>query len=104
MKKVTPVRSISMDCLQNSYSWIELPAEVSIYSSADGVNYTLVKTISHTIPLDAKGQFTHTFSSTFDNLETRYLKVIARNTGPLPAWHHAAGNESFIFADEIVIE
>jgi hypothetical protein len=40
----------------------------------------------------------------FENLNTRYLKVVAKSTGPLPAWHHAAGGESFIFADEIVIE
>jgi hexosaminidase len=104
LKKITPVHSVSMDCMQNSYSWILLPASVSIYSSSDGKNYKLVKTIENTIPQDAKGQFTHTFMAGFDNLDTRYLKVIAKSTGPLPAWHHAAGGGSFIFADEIVIE
>jgi len=104
LKKVMPVHSISMDCMQNSYSWIILPADVSIYTSADGKNYTLIKTITHSIPMDSKGQFTHTFMANFDTLNTRYLKVIAKSTGPLPAWHHAAGGDSFIFADEIVIE
>jgi hexosaminidase len=104
LKKVTAVNSISMDCMQNSYSWIELPISVNIYTSADGINYKLLKTIENTIPMDAKGQFTHTFSAAFDKLETRYLKVIAKSAGPLPAWHHAAGGDSFIFADEIVIE
>lgn len=104
LKKSTVVQSISMDCLQNSYSWIILPSGVSIYSSLDGKNFTLQKTIDHTVPMDAKGQFTHTFMAGFENLNTRYLKVVAKSTGPLPAWHHAAGGESFIFADEIVIE
>jgi hypothetical protein len=104
LKKVTPVHSVSMDCLQNSESWIELPVNVSIYSSADGQNYSLLETIGHTIPMDAEGQLTHTFSAVFDTLETRYLKVIAKSTGLLPSWHHAAGGESFIFADEIVIQ
>lgn len=104
LKKITPIRLINIDFMQNSYSWIVLPANVNIYSSTDGENYTLLKTIEHTIPLDAKGQFTHTFMTGFDALNTRYLKIIAKSTGPLPSWHHAAGGESFIFADEIVIE
>jgi len=104
LKKVIPVTSISLDCLQNSYSWIILPSNVSIYSSTDGTNYTLLKTINHDIPTDTKGQLIHTFIAGFDHLDTRYLKVIAKSSGPLPAWHHAAGGESFIFTDEIVIE
>jgi hypothetical protein len=104
LKKITPVQSISMDCMQNSYSWIVLPANVTVYSSADGKNYTPLKTINHEIPMDAKGQFTHTFMANFDTLNTRYLKVVAASTGLLPAWHHAAGGESFIFIDEIVVE
>jgi hypothetical protein len=54
--------------------------------------------------MNAKGQFTHTFMANFDTLNTRYLKVVAKSTGLLPAWHHAAGGESFIFMDEIVVE
>lgn len=104
LKKSMPIQSISIDCMQNSYSWIELPSDVNIYSSADGNNFTLLKTIDHNIPLDAKGQFTYTFMASFENLNTRYLKVIAKNSGLLPPWHHAAGGESFIFADEIVID
>lgn len=104
LKKIMPVKSVNLDCMQNSYSWIVLPSAVNIYSSADGKNFTLVKSIEHNIPMDAKGQFTHTFMANFDNLNTRFLRVVAKSTGLLPAWHHAAGGESFIFADEIVID
>jgi hypothetical protein len=104
LKKITPVHSISMDCMQNSYSWIELPASITVYASTDGKNFTPLKTIRHEFPMDARGQFTHTFMANFDVLNTRYLKVVAKSTGLLPAWHHAAGGESFIFMDEIVIE
>jgi hypothetical protein len=104
LKKIMPVKSVSMDCMQNSYSWIVLPANVTVYSSIDGKNFTPIKTINHEIPMNAKGQFTHTFMANFDTLNTRYLKVVAKSTGLLPAWHHAAGGESFIFMDEIVVE
>jgi len=104
LKKTTPVHSVSLNCLQNSFSWIVLPASVSIYSSSDGINYSLLKTVGHNIPMDAKGQLTHTFVADFENLNTRYLRVVAKSIGPLPKWHPSAGSESFIFADEIVIE
>ncbi len=103
-KKTIDVHSISMDCMQNTYSWIVLPQSVEIYSSPDGINYSLCKTILHSIPMDAKGQFTHTFQATFATLNTRYLKIVAKSIGLLPTWHHAAGGESFIFTDEIEIE
>lgn len=103
-KKTIDVHSIRMDCMQNTYSWIVLPKSVEIYSSMDGINYSLCKTILHSIPMDAKGQFTHTFQATFDTLNTRYLKIIAISTGLLPSWHHASGGESFFFADEIEID
>lgn len=104
LKNSTPVHSVSIDCLQNSYSWIILPKSVSVYTSVDGEKYSLLKTISHTVPMDAKGQLIHTFKAEFEQPNLRYLKIIAKSAGPLPGWHHAAGGESFIFADEIVVE
>jgi hypothetical protein len=46
----------------------------------------------------------HSFKSDLIPFQARYLRIIAHNPGPLPAWHHAAGNPSFIFADEIIVE
>lgn len=103
-KKPIDVHSISIDCMQNTYSWIVLPSRIDIYSSEDGKKYTLHSTITHSIPIKEKGQFVHAFTTHFNTLHTQYLKIIAINSGNLPAWHHAAGGESFIFADEIEIE
>ena len=33
----------------------------------------------------------------------RYIKVVAKNFGELPAWHEAAGSEAWIFVDEIIV-
>jgi len=102
--KVIPVNTFDMGFLRSSYSWILLPAEVRIFASNDGVDFHLVRTIDHTIPQDDQKLLIHNFQSSFDNLRCRYLKVVAKNPGPLPAWHHAPGNPSFIFADEIIIQ
>lgn len=104
MKEKTPISSFNMSCLQNSYSWILMPAKVMVYSSDDGINYTLLKEIPNAADPKAEGAVIANFSSTFSNTSARYLKIVAVSQGDLPKWHHAAGNKSFIFADEIVIE
>ena len=34
----------------------------------------------------------------------RYVKMEAANAGPCPDWHAAAGQASWLFCDEIVVE
>jgi len=34
----------------------------------------------------------------------RYVKLIAQNYGKLPAWHLSAGENAYIFVDEIGIK
>jgi hypothetical protein len=77
---------------------------VELLTSSDGVNYQLQTTITHDVPQQDQKTVIHTFTASFDKLNCRYLKVIARNAGVLPAWHHAPGNPSFIFADEIIVK
>jgi hypothetical protein len=104
LKQVIPVKSVSADFLQSSDSWILLPKEMQVFSSVDGNSWTLLKSVDHDIPKDDLNLVIHSFKAEFDNLITRYLRIVAKNPGLLPAWHHAAGNPSFIFGDEIIIE
>ena len=32
-----------------------------------------------------------------------YLRIVVPNPGPLPSWHPAPGQPSYLFTDEIVI-
>ena len=34
---------------------------------------------------------------------TRYLRVVVPNPGPLPSWHPAPGQPSYLFTDEIIV-
>ena len=34
----------------------------------------------------------------------RYLRVVVPNPGPLPDWHPAPGQPSYLFSDEIIVE
>lgn len=100
----TEINKFTITCLQNSYSWILMPGKVELYSSDDGLNFTLLKEIQNTTDPKKEGTIIQNFSTGFNNTSLRYLKVICTYPGDLPKWHHAAGNKSFIFADEIVVE
>jgi len=103
-KEEINISKVSVDFLQNAYSWILLPAEVEILVSEDGINYRPIAVIKHDIPQDRQGTVIHNFNVSFQDTSTRYLRLIARNPGLLPASHQAAGYPSYIFADEIIIE
>jgi hypothetical protein len=100
----TEMRKFNISCLQNSYSWILMPSKVELYSSDDGINFVLIKEIENSVDPKKEGAIIANFKAEFNNTSVRYLKVVGKNPGVLPAWHHAAGNPSFIFADEIVVE
>lgn len=99
-----PVNTLSVDFLQNFYSWIMLPSKVEVLVSDNGTNYRSAGIIAHDIPQNRPGTIIHNFRFSLDNITTRYLKIIAHYPGDLPLSHQAPGNPSFIFADEIVIE
>jgi hypothetical protein len=64
----------------------------------------LSKEIMNTVDPREDGPVLKDFSTSFTGLVTRYVKIIAKNPGKLPAWHQSAGNNSYIFADEIIVE
>ena len=102
--KAIDVNSVSMRFIQNTFDWILSPRMVEIYTSLDGVNYTLVR--QHTLEPDFRLSGNRVNPVAIRNLgvNTRYLRVVAKNPGKLPQWHPAKGNDSYLFVDEIVVE
>lgn len=101
--KVTTLQTFQTRFFQNCYDWIMAPKTVELYTSFDGVHFQLFKTLS--VPnvdykSGANGVYPLLASSL--NMKTRYVRVVVKNAGPLPSWHHAAGNPSYLFADEFI--
>lgn len=97
------VTHIGGNFIQDIKSWIFLPKEVNYYISDDGENFTLLETISTPIHETDPTTITNTFYTT-NPFSARYIKVEAINIGPIPDWHIAKGEKSWIFIDEIMIE
>jgi predicted alpha-1,2-mannosidase len=96
------LKSLSVGALHDQKSWIFLPRSVDFYQSMDGVNFSLIGTVSHDKDVNSNEALLYDFKLE-QAINARYIKLVARNAGPLPAWHIGHGPEGFtwIFLDEI---
>jgi hypothetical protein len=103
MGQVKPIKQVSIGTLQDTGSWIVFPQYVQYWVSDDGNNYKLVTTINTKIDIKDLTVQTQEFTAPL-NVNARYIKLVAKQYGPLPDWHESKGQPSYIFADEIVVE
>ncbi|HVW97578.1 MAG TPA: GH92 family glycosyl hydrolase [Mucilaginibacter sp.] len=103
LQQVKPVKQVTFGALQDTRSWIVFPPRVEYWISDDGINYKLAATVNTKVDVKDLNVQTQDFTAQL-NVNTRYIKVIAKQYGPLPDWHESKGSPSYIFADEISIE
>ena len=98
------VNSVSMRFFQHTFDWILAPRSLAVYSSDDGEHWQMVKEVSPRT--DPRNTAPHVVTYTVQdlNINARYLNVRALNAGPLPDFHAAHGQPSYIFTDEIIVE
>lgn len=101
--EVMRVKRISMGFLQDIKSWIWFPPEVRFYTSVDGEKFTETGVVANTFPDDVYGGYTQDYAVAPEK-DARYIKITAPNYGHCPDWHLGAGGQSWLFADEIIIE
>ena len=101
--QVKPIGTISLGALQVTRSWIVFPQYVQYWVSDDGANYKLAATVNTKVDIKDLNVQTQEFKAAL-NIKTRYIKLIAKQYGPLPEWHESKGSPSYIFADEITVE
>ena len=80
------------------------PGSVDFELSTDGVNFVHVLSLTHDISDKEYGAIIKDMVGTIPPQPARYVKLIAHTYGKIPAWHPGAGDQAFIFADEIIIE
>lgn len=100
------ISSITMHFLEYSNAWIMKPVDFELFISDDNIKFQSVH-IKKTIPINSAvvdGISVNPYILQFDELQTIYLKVIAKNYGKLPQSHEAAGQDAWLFIDEIIVE
>lgn len=103
--KPTEINEVTMRFMQNTFDWILSPTNIKAYTSSDGEHWTSVADKQFTMDPRETGMRLKRYTVQMpSNTSTRYLRIIVPNPGPLPSWHPAPGQPSYLFIDEIVIK
>ena len=103
------VHEVSMRFMQNTFDWILAPTQIKVYASNDGKDWTLVADKHFDMDPRETGMRLRNYTvnlknSQFSILNSQFLRVVVPNPGPLPEWHPAPGQPSYIFTDEIIVK
>jgi hexosaminidase len=91
---------VSVDFFNGEGSWIYLPKGVELFISDDGKDFTPVQALSGEDVRRVGG----VVAMDIGNRRARFLKVFAKNAGKIPDGKQGAGNNAWLFADEILVE
>ncbi len=93
--------SVSIRFFHGPNSWVYLPSSVELFSSSDGVSFSpMVRdTLSpgHDIGVVEK-------IMKFPVTQMRFLRIVAKNKGLIPAGANGAGQPAWLFVDEISVD
>ena len=103
LHNIQDIHEVSIGCLEDVRAWIFFPAKVEIYISKDGKEYTLFGANNGIGSEKSEEAKLHEFAVT-GNGNGRYLKVKVTNYGKMPNWHVSAGEQAWLFMDEITVK
>ncbi|MGH7730782.1 MAG: GH92 family glycosyl hydrolase [Candidatus Eiseniibacteriota bacterium] len=98
------LRRLAAGFLQDQNSWIFMPRAVAFETSLDGERFEPAGEVANEVDERAEGAVIRDYGVTIAPRRARWVRVRATAPVMCPAWHPGAGNRSFIFADEIVVE
>ena len=103
LKTIQFVNTVSIGALQDTNAWIIFPTETLFYVAAEDKNFKLIGTLKAPAP---DKDYTVQISELAAQLNTscRFIKIVAKNYGTLPAWHEGAGGKAHLFFDEITVK
>ncbi len=103
--KSTEVKEVFAHFLQDQRAWIMYPKQVLVYGSKDGKNFTLLDSLQTQVKDNFDGALVQTETLKLKQAaKVKYIKIKALNYGKLPAWHLSAGENAYIFVDEIGVK
>lgn len=103
LKRNIHISMVSANFLQDARPWILMPKAMKVYVSVDGTNYHLLGEVRSTVNPEDENVQIETLKIE-SKTQTRFVKIIAENYGKLPESHISAGEDAYIFVDEIWVE
>jgi hexosaminidase len=104
LQQATEIHRISVGAFQNAGALIFFPKKVDFFVSPDGVRFTKVgEAVNDVDPLSGEPKLKD-FAASFIPVTTGYVKVVAYNLGKVPKGFQGAGENVWMFFDEIAVE
>jgi len=102
--EIKPINKVTAGFKSDQGAWILLPKSVEISVSDDGNSYNTIS--NTTINVEEKDKKSFNYQFRVDNLKAsgRYVHFKAYNVKVCPEWHKGAGDQAWLFADEITVE
>ena len=99
------IRSLGLDCLRSQGAWIFFPRWVEFSVSSDGKSWRELGRVTVPQGKDPAGASERIqIPVPPDQGPVSAVRVLARNYGILPEWHPGAGEASWLFVDELVVD
>lgn len=102
--EIKQINKINIRFLQDIKSWIFFPTKVSLYISSDNASFTKIADIDSKLPDNDYKILIQNYTYSEKPIKAKYVKIVAKNYGKLPMWHLSAGNDTWLFTDEVEIE
>ena len=100
--KEETISNVVVHCLREPGSWIWQPQSVEVFVSNNGSDFTSVGVTDDFI-VKVKGLETGTMKVAFNSTNTRYVKIVVKNWGKIPAGNPGENSKAWLFIDEIEI-
>jgi len=98
------VDTVNCGFLESQHSWIFLPQEVTVFVSMDNKHFRKVWSTTIDAPRANAIPNVRDVTASFESVQARFVRVVARNLGTCPSWHPGAGGKSWVFVDEIEVK
>jgi len=98
------LESVFISTLDDTGSWIFPPTELEIWGGNSSSDLQKLNTLSITPPDGPEPKHMIIHELTFEKMDLKYLRVIAKNYGDLPDWHPGKDTPAWLFIDEIAFQ
>jgi hexosaminidase len=100
LEQVQEISEVEIGYLNDISNWIWAPKEIVVYTSSNGKKYKNMGVITSYEIQNNTRQLMMSFKPT----KTRYVKIKAINPGKIPTGNPGAGEDSWMFFDEVLID
>lgn len=98
---VQEISHVMIGYMQDEDNWIHLPWKIIVEGSVNGRKFKSLKTLNNE-DIQQYNRFNGNVS--FKKQKLRYIKITAVNRGKIPEGYPGAGEDSWLFFDEILID